>query len=550
MQHIIHAFHPDAKLPESVEDLRSIYCSVLQENNRCILLLLDNAAGADQIALLLPPPNCLLLVTSRLHFTLPGLQAKNIDCLHPEESIKLLNKLAPRIEQHAARAAELCGHLPLALEIFAGVVNDKRLYPVAELVQRLAAKQEKLSKVDAAFEVSYDLLAEPLCSRWCQLAVLPGSFDLLAAAAVCGISQDDACDRVQTLVNASLVEWNETVNRFRLHDLARQFCDSKLGTAERAAAQQRHASHYCGVLAAANQLFLQGNDGIMRGLALFDSERINIETGHDWAVSQSADNNIAARLCVAFSGEGVSVIRLRHHARQSIPWLEAAIAAAKRLGSRQAEGAALGNLGIAYASLGENHRAIEFYEKASVIAREIGDRREECASLGNLGLAYVALGETRRSAEFCEKALVIAREIGNRRDEGNSLGNLGIAYLALGESRRAIELFEQHLTVAREIGDRRSEGNALDSLGLAYSALGKTRRAIEFHERTLVISREIGDRSSEGNALWNSALDFEQLGNRVEAAARAEGALEIFQQIEDPNAAAVQVALTKWRAES
>ena len=80
-----------------------------------------------------------------------------------------------------------------------------------------------------------------------------------------------------------------------------------------------------------------------------------------------------------------------------------------------------------------------------VIAREIGDRRGEGNALGNLGLAYAALGETRRAIELYEQQLVIAREIGDRRGEGTALGNLGSAYARLGEPRRAIELYEQRL---------------------------------------------------------------------------------------------------------
>ena len=54
------------------------------------------------------------------------------------------------------------------------------------------------------------------------------------------------------------------------------------------------------------------------------------------------------------------------------------------------------------------------YEQALAIAREIGDRRGEEVNLGNLGLAYAALGETRRAIAFYEQALAIAREIGDR----------------------------------------------------------------------------------------------------------------------------------------
>ena len=39
------------------------------------------------------------------------------------------------------------------------------------------------------------------------------------------------------------------------------------------------------------------------------------------------------------------------------------------------EGVHLGNLGNAYADLGEPRKAIEYYEQALKIAREIGDRQ-------------------------------------------------------------------------------------------------------------------------------------------------------------------------------
>jgi tetratricopeptide (TPR) repeat protein len=62
-----------------------------------------------------------------------------------------------------------------------------------------------------------------------------------------------------------------------------------------------------------------------------------------------------------------------------------------------AKGNDLGNLGNAYAALGDARKAIEFYEQALAIAREIGDRRNEGAWLGNLGLAYFHPGRRPQS---------------------------------------------------------------------------------------------------------------------------------------------------------
>ena len=602
MQNIIHAFRPEARLPDTLDELTPCYLSVLTEAGR-VLLLLDNAADAGQIRPLLPPPNCLLLVTSRAQFQLPGLATRNLDCLKPEKSQELLLKLAPRLKGHEAEAAGLCGHLPLALEIFAGVVNDKRIYPVNELLERLRARTDKLTAVDAAFEVSYELLAEDLRQRWKLLAVFSASFDLPAAEAVWGDvrssgfsrseppkggtsnEMDSARDTMQALVSASLVEWNESNNRFRLHDLVRQFCEGKLNEDERTAARLRHARHYSGVGEVADKFYMQGGENIVRGLELFDRERTHLEAAFDWLEARR-DQEAAAILvelvnAVAYAGD------LRFHPGQRIRWLEGHLTAARTVKNRQAEGTALGNLGNAYADLGDARKAIEFYEQQLVIVREIGnrrgegnalgslgnayadlgevrksiefyqqslklhreigDRRGEGQDLGNLGLAYFSLGDARKAIEFHEQALGIARAIGDRRGEGADLGNLGNAYFSLGDARKAIEFHEQALVIDREIGDRRGEGADLGNLGSAYSALGDARKGIGFFEQQLVIVREIGDRRGEGNALFNSALASEKLNDRAQAITRAEAALKIYEAIEDPNAAKVRAELAEWR---
>jgi len=96
-------------------------------------------------------------------------------------------------------------------------------------------------------------------------------------------------------------------------------------------------------------------------------------------------------------------------------------------------------------------RAIEYYEQALAIQREIGDRRGEGADLGNLGLAYAALGETRRAIEYYEQQLIITREIGDRRGEGNALANMGLLVKGQGDLARARQLWEQALEIYEAI---------------------------------------------------------------------------------------------------
>src|ERR671927_349344 len=188
LAHVVRAYHPTAKLPESESELRGLYLSVL-EGQRA-LLLMDNAANAAQVEPLIPPAGCLLLVTSRQHFTVPGLAAKNLDTLSAADARDLLLTIAPRIETQADEIAALCGHLPLALRLAATAIMKYRNLRAADYVRRLRDRQQRLKLIEASLTLSYELLSEELRERWRWLAVFPDTFAADAAAAVWEVEVD------------------------------------------------------------------------------------------------------------------------------------------------------------------------------------------------------------------------------------------------------------------------------------------------------------------------------------------------------------------------
>ncbi|MBN2549939.1 MAG: tetratricopeptide repeat protein [Anaerolineales bacterium] len=572
MRQVIHAWHPEARLPEDKAELRALYCSVL--NGKKVLLLLDNARSKEQVEPLLPPAGCYALVTSRWQFTLPGLHTCDLDALPREDAIQLLLGIAPRLNEQASALAELCGCLPLALRVSASALAERPSLPVDEFLAKLQAARLELTGAEAAIRLSYDLLAEEMQSRLAFLGVFPAPFDRAAAAAVWMEPEPITQDALDGLVSFSLLAWDEGEQHFRLHDLVRDFAWGRLSEAEQNAAGYRHAKYYQRILYKANQLLLKGGKDYQTGLALFDQEWEHICTGQEWS-AQRIQQAEAAKLCSNYAWAW-RVLSLRLHPRHYITWLEAALDASRKIGNVNAERAHLTNLGSAYAAQGESRRAVEFYEQYLVNARQTGDRRGEGVALGNLGNAYADLGETRRAVNYHEQSLIIAREIGDRNQEGVALSGLGSDYVDLGDARRAIEFYEQHLIIAREIGDRggeegdlcnlgnayiilgeirraiefykqalaiaselsdrRVKGSALGNLGSAYYQLGEIRRAIEFYEQQLVITGEIGDRRGEGNANWGLANCCKKAGRIDEAVAHAREALSIFEAIESPSA--------------
>jgi tetratricopeptide (TPR) repeat protein len=457
--------------------------------------------------------------------------------------------------------------------------------------------------VGATLEVSYQALGETeggealqLC--WLALATFPETFDRSGAAAVSGLLEgpnnindleivlEMIDDQLIELVNSSLVQWDETRQWYRLHDMAREFARKRQSPTQWEAFARRHSAHYCQLLATANRFYLTGNDDVENGLALFDLERRNIEAGQAWAAQRVEVDDSAASLCSEYANAGGDILDLRLDRREYIRWLENALMAARRLNNRNAqgahmgnlgniymdlgepesavelnvqhaslaretgdelgEGAALGNLGNAYAAMGETQSAINFYQQYLAIARKIGNRRGEGIVIGNLGSAYAALGETRVAIMYHEKALVIAREIGDRRGEATEVGNLGLAFASLNGIERAVDHHEQALAIARALGDRSEEARTLFNLSDAYTAIGETQSAISLKEQYLAIAHELGDRRGEGNAHWQIALALEMLGKRENAIESAESALKIYDAIEPQNAIAVRKILKEW----
>ena len=86
---------------------------------------------------LIPPASCLLLVTSRQRFTLPGLKALDLEEMSPTDARDLLLRIAPRIGDRADEIAELCGHLPLALRLAASAMAEQASLSVDEYIQHL-----------------------------------------------------------------------------------------------------------------------------------------------------------------------------------------------------------------------------------------------------------------------------------------------------------------------------------------------------------------------------------------------------------------------------
>jgi tetratricopeptide (TPR) repeat protein len=556
MAHVIHSFQPETLLPDGDDRLEGLYHGVL--HGRRVLLVLDNAAGPEQLTRLEPPAGCALLVTSRRHFSLRGLKPLDLDALPEADAVTLLRQQAPRLtEAEAAALAAECGRLPLALRVVGSVLAERDdLAPEALLRRLRGEKLTLLGPVTAALRLSERQLPGPLrgttgwrawlarrlfrwrgpaaprrqrgsvgwrpgagrpeLASWRVLAVFAGGFETPWAAAIWGVPDEEAADRLGVLRRASLVEWHSGERSYRLHDLVRDYTRALLPAGQRLEAERRHAELFMELLEEAIVLCYHRHAS-PEAIRLFDQSWPEIRAAFAWACSRPDDRE-AQSLCFALPRAAAFLLRRRQHSQEHLEWLRAALAAARRAKDPLREGFALTDLGNAYADLGQPQRAVDCHQQVLASAREAGDRGAEGDALADLARVYADLHQPQSAVECSLRLLAIAQELDSSTGKFQALDNLGCAYTALGQPEQALPCHEQALASARDSSDRWGESQVLCHLGLAHAASNQPQRALQCHQQALAIAREIGDRKSEANVcrhLGDMLVRLDRLGEAV-----------------------------------
>lgn len=575
---------PEEKLPDSINELRERYENILRD--RRVLLLLENAAGGAQVEPLLPPAGSksALLVTSTADIALPGMHPPiPINRLNEAEARKLLLDICRRIPPNVAdRICELCGYMPMAIDIAGCTLKVMQQLSAAEYAARLEEERERTevfgfgpeANMEAVVKLSYELLPPETALALSQLSVFPLHFNRDAARKVCdNLHASDLND----LVERGLIREEGSPKRYILRLPVRTFVEHQLTRQQRDHIARRHALHFKDVLEQAETLYLKGGAAFKEGIDLFDLEWRNIRAGQAWAAAQAErddEDAEAADLCIRYPLAGEQLLEMRQPLRDRINWLQTALANAERL-KRTAEVCRLldimahayndackyeasfdccekelaiateagDSFGIARAldsrgefrtTKGQMEEAIADHRQAVEIFAQLGKGREQARALNNLGKAYHRIGRFGEAVEFFKQQCEISRRVGDTRAENRAQHNLGQVYADLGEFREALDTYIRQLAKAREIGSRMDEAAILNSCGNAYYVLGMTHKAVELYQQSLAINREIGYRLGENMARNNLGEAYTDLGDAQTAIRLHQTALEAFGEIKFP----------------
>ncbi|XVV06046.1 BTAD domain-containing putative transcriptional regulator [Actinosynnema sp. CA-248983] len=574
---------PGEGIPATLDARAGLWRAELAD--RAVLVVLDDAADAEQVRALLPGTSrSLTLVTSRRRLVdLEAARTLSLDVLPHDDAVALFTRI---VDDHrcaaeagtVAEAVTLCGHLPLAIRIAAARLRTRPVWTVRHLADRLREDRPlaQLTAGDrgvaAAFTLSYRQLTTPQQDLFRLLGLHPGpDVDAHAAAALAGVDVATARRLLEDLVDVHLLE-QPVAGRYRFHELVRHFAREQAEHTDpddvRATALTRLTDHYLHTAAAAMDTIapherahrpdlptLPAPAHYADALAWLDAERANLlaldrpgllsDVLHRYLhLRHHMDDALALDLRALDAAtdppaRGRALQNLGHdHFRrgehdQARAYQEEALEVFTACGDRPRQALSLRSLGVLHSLAGRQADAVNANRRALALIRGTGDRASEVAALANIGVAFRRMGRYDEAVTYLTESLALAGHIGDRIGEGYALCELGVVHRSRGEYRQALDLHTRALAQGRAQGHRVGEGYALCRIGEAHGLLGEHEQALDHLDRALAASRQANHRASEGDIRCALGEEYLRLGRRADAAAEFTRALAIAEQVGD-----------------
>ncbi|NUR29322.1 MAG: AAA family ATPase [Catenulispora sp.] len=482
-------------IPDDVAERAALFRSTLADLR--VLILLDDAAGAEHVRPLLPGTGgCAALITSRNQaFGLAGADVRLLDCLSPEESARLLGGLIgperARAEPEALdELARECGRLPLALRITGSRLAARPEWTVATLVERLADERRSVrmlqsggDSVEAAFAVSYEQLdpSQQRAFRTCAVPDLP-DFGAGIAAAVLRCSAAEAEGLLEELAGLGLLG-STRPGRYAYHDLMRRYARAAAGDGDDAFAGRAVCAaveYLRGGAVAAYERLLPGDMVVGKFTSsAFGGEFADASEAFAWFTQEYA--GIAAVLRQA---AGLPVASSAHVA-PTLRWREAEPAFTALLAAADVADDQVARAWLAYA-LSQTMNFTHRYEEASWYGA-LGEGAcavagAECAGL--LSCILLQSAESAVAVQDYERALTAAGRVAELAAIMSDRAMAGWSHLLLGEAHRGLDQLpeaESELRAAiaamAAIGERRGLTTARSALGDLLHAQGRFAEA-------------------------------------------------------------------------
>ncbi|MDQ0712368.1 tetratricopeptide (TPR) repeat protein [Streptomyces luteogriseus] len=491
--------------------------------DRRVLLLLDDAADAEQVDALLPDtPDCLVVAVSEGPLTgISDVRPCTLGGLDAKSGVELLTRhtgsVRITVDPRAAEGlAEECQGQPAALMLAGGWLAARPKAAVSDLAKQLRAEDTEGTALTRVFRLAYAALP-PTAARMLRLLALApaGLVDPQTASALVGSSVGSARTLLDDFVALGFLHAVDSpLPQYEvpgcLHPQLRILAEHHERPAELQLARARMLERTVRLLQACRAI--TETDSPQARQKLLDMPRAlrfpTPRAAADWLRLTRPALLASARLAVA-DGE------LDTLARRLMSQLVRAMAA----------------------HIGTQAAAPDLYDIHGMVL-DVAERRnlprERAAALLNLGDLDARTGRTADALARYRAALDAGREVNDPYATGRAMESVGGAHLDLGDFDRAADWFGRAL-VERLARDERAEAARLyGRIAAAHTFAGRYGEALRNWRAAIAGHRKNGDVAAQARALSELARVQEYAGRPEESLRTCREAVEWARRAEDP----------------
>ncbi|MFE4050916.1 tetratricopeptide repeat protein [Streptomyces sp. YIM B13518] len=491
--------------------------------DRRVLLLLDDAADAEQVDALLPDnPDCLAVVVSAGPLTgIADVRPCTLGGLDTKSAVEVLSRFTGSVRvtvdpRAAERLAEQCQGQPAALVLAGGWLAARPKAAVADLAGQLNADLGRGTVVGRVLRLVHASLPASAARTLRLLSLAPaGLVDPHTAAALAGCSVESARATLDDFVAHGLLHpvGGSSSPQYEvpccLHPLLSALARDHERPAELQLARARMLERTVRLLQSCRAI--TETDSLRAREKLLEMPRSlrfpGPRAAADWLRVRRPALLASARLAVA-DGE------LDTLARRLMSQLVRAMVA--HFGTRAA--------------------ASDLYDVHGLVL-DVAERRnlprERAAALLNLGDLDARTGRTADALGRYRAALDAGREANDPYATGRAMESVGGAHLELGDYDRAADWFGRALTERLARGEGEDAARLYGRIGAAHTYAGRYGEALRNWRAAVAGHRRNGDVAAQARALSELARVQEYAGRLDESLRTCQEAVEWAGRAED-----------------
>jgi tetratricopeptide (TPR) repeat protein/transcriptional regulator with XRE-family HTH domain len=530
------------RIPDSGVERAALWRSELA--TRRAIVLLDNAADADQVRDLLPGAGrTFVMITSRRRMVeLDGVQPISLDVLPAEDAAQLfVESVGGTRAGDVDEVLRRCGNLPLAIRVAAARLRHRPAWTVDTLVERMRDGELAVSDV---FDMSLRQLDSAQRRMFRLLGQVPGEdIDAYGAAALAGIPLANARSLLEDLVDAHLIQ-EPAAGRYRMHDLLRQTARADYAEADPTAAIAGLADYYLSgmvavkdpagiliplpVIVAQPPPALPELSGFDRAVDWMDAEWANLAATFWLALELCIDTSVVglAQLATITQSRRGGAARLGRALKASMP-------AAERLDQRRLLASHRYLLGAVLLRIGWLEEAVPELEAAQQLMAAEEDVVGEA-------LALLQLADLRMYTDDATSAVVLLRqavELLPPREAATRVqvvAGLGQALVQLGQYDEARTVITEIRDVARGL-NQQSERVYVELLGRIALGQGDATTALDLAEQAVALNQATRQPVFEAASLTDVAIALRHLGRVEQSSTRYAEAARLLDRAGEPH---------------